>query len=425
MKNMKQIKIAIIGLGYVGLPISVRLSKFFKVVGYDLNYKRIRELKNGKDSTNEIDLKNFHKNKNLLFSNKISSIKDCNFYIVAVPTPINIKNKPDLTLLIKASAQVSKLLNKNDTIVYESTVYPGCTEEICIPILEQKSKLKINKDFFCGYSPERINPGDKKHKIYNISKLVSASNKKGLQIIKSVYKNLTTKKLIITDTIKIAEGAKIIENTQRDINIAFMNELSIIFNKMDVDFSKVLKAANSKWNFINFKPGIVGGHCIGVDPYYLAHKAKILKLDPKIILAGRSLNDQMYLYISRSFSLALKKKNINLNKAKILTVGLTFKENVPDFRNSQAIKITKKLISSGMNVKFFDPLVDIKINNKKNISSFSQLEKYSKYFDGIIILVDHLEIKNKGLEFFKKLLKSKNVFFDIKNVFNFKSDFKL
>ena len=270
---MKKYDICVIGLGYVGLPIALILSKKYNVVGFDINKTRVNQLIRKKDVTLEVE-SNKLKSKNIQFTSESKKIKNCNFYIITVPTPVNKRNLPDLRSLKNASKIVGRYLKKKDTVVYESTTYPGCTEEVCVPILEKYSNLKLNNDFYCGYSPERINPGDKKHTIENISKIVSASNSVGLQIVKSIYKNVTKKKLIISKTIKVAEGAKIIENTQRDLNIALMNELSILFKKLNIDFSEVLDAANTKWNFLNFKPGLVGGHCIGVDPYYLAYKAK-------------------------------------------------------------------------------------------------------------------------------------------------------
>ncbi len=423
---MNNIKICVIGLGYVGLPIAVKLSKKFSVVGYDLDKERIKELKKKNDTTNEVDLKSTKlKVKNLKFTSNEKEIKRSNFFIITVPTPVDKNNIPDLSFLKSASITVSRYLKKNDTVVYESTTYPGCTNDYCIPTLEKYSNLKLNKDFYCGYSPERINPGDTVHKIENINKIISASNKKGLEVIKKVYKNVTRKKLVITKSIKIAEAAKIIENTQRDINIALMNELSMLFDKLNIDFEEILKAANTKWNFLNFKPGLVGGHCIGVDPYYLAFEAKKKNFNTNIILSGRKTNEKMYKFVVNKFINEINKK-LDLNyKKKILVVGLTFKENVPDCRNSQSIKIVKYLKKKRLNVFTFDPLIEKKVNGCKAIKNFKNLNNFKNYFDGVIILVPHKEIIEKGYFFFLKLCKKKNIFFDIKNCFKKNSNFKL
>ena len=419
---MNNIKICIIGLGYVGLPLAISLSKKYQVTGYDININRIKNLIKGKDDTFEVSKKVILKSK-INFTNNKNQIKDCNFYIITVPTPVLKNNMPDLGPLINGSKLVGKFLNSKDVVVYESTTYPGCTNEICIPLLEKFSNLKVNDDFYCGYSPERINPGDKKHGLSKIKKIISASSVKGLKYIKKVYDNVSPGNIIEVNSIQIAEGAKIIENTQRDINIALMNELSILFNKLNIDFTKVLSAAKTKWNFINFKPGLVGGHCIGVDPYYLAFKAKKVKFNPKIILSGRSINDYMHKYVVKMFHSKFSKGNINYKK-KILIVGLTFKENVPDCRNSQSIKIAK-IISKKSNVFVFDPITDHKIDNCKTIKNYSSLKNYKGYFDGILVLVSHTSIKNKGFIYFKRLLKKKGIFFDLKNTFKQESDFKL
>ncbi len=420
---MKKIRVGIIGLGYVGLPIAIILSKKFNVIGFDINKQRINELRKKKDITREIDLNKIKSKKFELTSNK-DKIKDCNFYIITVPTPVSKNNHPDLSHLRNASQTVAKYLKKKDMVVYESTTYPGCTEEICIPILEKYSNLKLNKEFYCAYSPERINPGDKKHTIENIDKIISASSFEGLKIVQNVYKNVTKKKLVVAKSIKIAEGAKIIENTQRDINIALMNELSILFNKLNIDFSEVLKAANTKWNFLNFKPGLVGGHCIGVDPYYLAYKAKKVRFNPKVILSGRRTNENMYKYIISQLEKKIKKKNISSNKKKILILGSTFKENVPDYRNSQSIKIIKNLSKKKFKIYIFDPLVNIKELNCYTIKNYTELKSFKKYFDAILLLVPHKDIVNKGYMFFQKLNKKNSLFFDIGDTFK-KNDFKL
>ncbi len=420
---MREIKICTIGLGYIGLPLSIKLSKKFNVIGYDIDFKRVKELKNNCDCTNEVSKKELIKSK-ILFSNKVTDIINCNFFIITVPTPVTKSKKPDLGSLINATRMLGKILKKNDVVVYESTTFPGCTDEICIPLLEKISKLKINKDFWCGFSPERMNPGDKINKLSKINKIISSTNTEGLNKIDKIYKNITSKKIIKVSSIKIAESAKIIENIQRDINIALMNELSMLFNVMNIDFTKVLKAASTKWNFLNFKPGIVGGHCISVDPYYLADKARKVNFKTNLILSGREINDHMSNYISKKFIQIFNKKN--LPNKRILIIGTTFKENVPDTRNSQSIKIINKLNKNNFKISTFDPIKNIDLKNVNNIKNFNMLSKYQNYFSGILILVPHDAIKKKGSIYYEKLLKKNNVFFDIKNIFDKKNiDFKL
>ncbi len=421
---MKKYNICVIGLGYVGLPIALILSKKYNVIGFDINKTRVNQLIRKKDVTLEVE-SNKLKSKNIQFTSDSKKIKNCNFYIITVPTPVNKRNLPDLRSLKNASKIVGRYLKKKDTVVYESTTYPGCTEEVCVPILEKYSNLKLNNDFYCGYSPERINPGDKKHTIENISKIVSASNSVGLQIVKSIYKNVTKKKLVISKTIKVAEGAKIIENTQRDLNIALMNELSILFKKLNIDFSEVLHAANTKWNFLNFKPGLVGGHCIGVDPYYLSYKAKKINFDPKVILSGRKINENMFKYIVKQIIKKYQNLKASHKNKKILVLGLTFKEDVPDCRNSQSIKMVKELLHNKFKVFAFDPLVKTEIPYCKIIKNFNDLERYQNFFDCILFSVPHKNFINKGFQYFKKLKKGNSLFFDIKDTFKNKSDFKL
>jgi len=415
---MYQDKICIIGLGYVGLPLAAEFSKKFSVTGYDIDKKKIIELKNGIDITKELDKKGIDNLKKIHLTYDSKDLKESKFFIVTVPTPIFKDKKPNLSYLKKASKIVSKNLNKGDFVIYESTTFPGCTENICVPILEKYSKLKLNKDFYCGYSPERINPGDKKHKLNKITKVVSGSNAYASKIISNIYKNITKEKIFVSKSIKVAEASKVIENIQRDINIALMNELSVIFNKLKIEFNEVLKASNTKWNFLNFKPGLVGGHCIGVDPYYLADLAIKNKIYPKIILAGRKTNDKMSDYIVDNVKKRIKKK------AKILLIGLSFKEDVPDFRNSQSTIIIKKLLKKGFNLDTFDKLIDIKnLGVSRHYTNFKNLK--NKSYDLVLILVGNREIKNKGHMFFKKLLKPSGLLFDIKNIFKNKSDFKL
>ena len=422
---MKQnLIIGVIGLGYVGTPLALSLSRFFKVIGYDLNRKRILELKDNKDITNETNLGEFKKAKKIFFTNKPNDLKECNIFIVTVPTPVTVRNKPDFNYLKKASKLVAKVMNKKSIVVYESTVYPGATEEQCVPVIEKISKLKYNKDFFCGYSPERINPGDKKHKLEKISKIVSASNKKTLNILKFMYGKIIKAKIIPTSSIMVAEAAKVIENTQRDLNIALANELSIICSKLNIDTNQVINAASTKWNFHKYLPGLVGGHCIGVDPYYLTYKSKLLGYNPKIILAGRKLNDSMAKYITLQLGKHIKIKKLTKKKLKILILGITFKENCPDIRNSQSLKLSKLIKNRYKKIYIYDEVANIKSFKEKNIILVKKLKKNT--FDIIILAVPHKVIVKKGIKVIKSYLKQKSIFFDIKGYFNKKySDFRL
>jgi UDP-N-acetyl-D-galactosamine dehydrogenase len=414
MKKVSSPKIAIIGLGYVGLPLAVEFSKFFEVVGFDLKLKRINDLKKKIDETKEISSKILENIKNkIIFTNNINLIKNCNIFIITVPTPINFNKKPDLSALIFATKIVSKVLKKHDVVVYESTVFPGCTEEICVPILEKFSKLRLNKDFYCGYSPERINPGDKFRNIRQINKLVSGSNYQALNKIYYLYKKIIKADVIKVKTIKIAEGAKIIENTQRDLNIALINEFLIIFQKLNINFSEVLKAASTKWNFLNFEPGLVGGHCIGVDPYYLAEKSRQIGYNTKLILAGRKLNDGMSKFYFNIFLKEFKKKFTTIKNKNILVMGLSFKENVPDIRNSKSFDIIRYLKKKKFNVFCYDNNVDKKsLKDAYKINAINKIRK--NYYHGIIIIVKHSSfnfIKKKIATFLKK----NGVILDIKN----------
>ena len=421
----KKLRLDVIGLGYVGLPLAVEFSKKRKVAGYDVSMKRIKELKSGFDKTLEINNGKFKVNKNLELFDKIENIRDCNCYVVTVPTPINHKNKPDLSFLLKATKFIGKILKPKDIVIYESTVYPGCTEEKCVPLLESASGLKFNKDFFCGYSPERINPGDKKHKIQDIKKIVSGSNKSITNIIDKLYSEIIVAGTYKVKSIIIAEAAKVIENTQRDLNIALLNELSIVFNKLNINTSEVIAAAKTKWNFIPFTPGLVGGHCIGVDPYYLTHKAEKLGYKPKIILAGRNLNNNMSSYVVNKFIQHLKLKNIKVKNAKILFLGLTFKENCPDLRNSKIKDIFDSLKNKHCKIDLYEPLAgqnEVKsVYGKKGVSKF----KLNTY-DGIIIGVGHDQFKSFGINYIKSLCNINHVVFDLRCLFNLEySDFQL
>jgi UDP-N-acetyl-D-glucosamine/UDP-N-acetyl-D-galactosamine dehydrogenase len=424
MVNKIKIKIGIIGLGYVGTPLALAFGRYFEVVGYDSNKKRIKDLKNKKDSTKETNLKDFFLAKKIFFTDNDQYLKDCNIYIVTVPTPVNSNKKPDLSFLTNASKIVGSHLKKDDIVVYESTGFPGMTEEICVPILEKKSLLIYKKSFNCGYSPERINPGDIKHELHNIAKIVSASNKKTLSILKFIYGKIIKAKVISASSIIVAEAAKVIENTQRDLNIALVNELSIICSKLKIDTKEVINAASTKWNFHKYFPGLVGGHCIGVDPYYLTYKSKLLGYDPKIILAGRKLNDSMANYIFLQLEKLIKIKKLNKKNLKILVLGITFKENCPDIRNSQSLKLTKFIKNKYKKVFVFDEVANIKDTNDKKIILLKKLKKNT--FDVVILAVPHTNIISKGVKKIKSYLKKKNIFLDLKGYFNKEhSDFRL
>jgi UDP-N-acetyl-D-galactosamine dehydrogenase len=407
-------KIAIIGLGYVGLPLAHAFSSKYKVIGFDINKERIDELKSGVDKTLELSESQVKEaiNNGMEFTNQLDDIKDCNIYIVTVPTPIDKHKKPDLTPLLKASESVGKVLKKGDIVIYESTVYPGATEEDCVPILEKVSKLKFNKDFFCGYSPERINPGDKEHTVTKILKVTSGSTQEIAKKVDELYKSIIEAGTHLAPSIKVAEAAKVIENAQRDINIAFINELALIFDKLNIDTKDVLKAAGTKWNFLKFTPGLVGGHCIGVDPYYLTHKAKEIGYHPEIILAGRRLNDNMGIFVANKVIKLLIKKGHKIDGAKVLVLGITFKENCPDIRNSRVIDVIKELQEFGCNVDVYDPWADSKeVKQEYNIEIIKHSKLNIQNYDSVVLAVAHDEFKNLKLEPIDK-----QVVFDIKSI---------
>ncbi len=409
--------ISIIGLGYIGLPLAIEFSKYFNVIGFDIDKKRVRELNEGIDRTKETVIKkNF--SKNIYFTNNIKKLQNSNVFIITVPTPVKRNNKPDLSYLKKASEVVASNLKSSSIVIYESTVYPGCTEEYCCPILERLSGLRLNKDFYLGYSPERINPGDNKHKLRNIVKIVSGSNAHSLNLIKKLYSKIIKAGLHVAESIKIAEAAKVIENIQRDINIAFINECSLIFKKLNINSSKVLKAAETKWNFIPFKPGLVGGHCIGVDPYYLTYKAKKIKYNPKVILAGRKINNTMSFYIAKQVVEALKKTDENLKKKKVLILGLSFKENCIDIRNSKVFDIINYLQRKKIKIDVYDPIIDrSNITKEYKINLLNRLEK-KNYYDIIILAVPHLAFLSMGIKKIKKFGNKNLKIFDLKSVFS-------
>ena len=413
MMDKTNSKIAIIGLGYVGLPLATEFGKTHTVVGFDINQSRILELKKGEDSTLETTSQERKEAVNLIYTENPEDIKDCTVFIVTVPTPIDEYKNPNLTPLKKASETVGKALKKDDIVIYESTVYPGATEEVCVPILEEMSGLKFNQDFYCGYSPERINPGDKLHRLVSIKKITSGSTPEIATVVDELYQEIITAGTHKTSSIKIAEAAKVIENTQRDVNIALINELAIIFNMLNIDTESVLEAAGTKWNFLPFRPGLVGGHCIGVDPYYLTHKAIMAGYKPEIILAGRKLNDNMCQYVVSQVVTLMAKKHIRVVDANILIMGLTFKENCPDLRNSRVVDLIQELQDLNCNIDVFDPWVDKKeAQIECNILPIDN--PISGKYDAILLTVAHDEFKQLSVEQIKELGRSNHVLYDVK-----------
>ncbi|MBZ0484144.1 Vi polysaccharide biosynthesis UDP-N-acetylglucosamine C-6 dehydrogenase TviB, partial [Acinetobacter baumannii] len=405
----------IIGLGYVGLPLAVEFGKKLPVVGFDIYQKRVDELKNGQDHTLEVSPEELKQATQLSYTANLGDLKDCNFFIVTVPTPIDDYKQPDLTPLVKASTSIGKVLKKGDIVVYESTVYPGATEEACIPVLEQVSGLKFNQDFFAGYSPERINPGDKLHRVTNILKITSGSTAEVADFVDQVYNLIIEAGTHKAPSIKVAEAAKVIENTQRDVNIALINELAVIFNKMGIDTEAVLEAAGTKWNFLPFRPGLVGGHCIGVDPYYLTHKAQAIGYHPEIILAGRRLNDNMGAYVVTQLVKGMIKKKIQVEGAKVLILGLSFKENCPDIRNTKIIDIVAELKEYETQVDVYDPWVDrAEAEHEYGITPVQSVEKNT--YDAVILAVAHEQFKEMGAAAIRALGKNNHVLYDLKYV---------
>ena len=426
---MKKDKIAVIGLGYVGLPLARLFATKYSVVGFDINKQRISELMSGVDSTLEVDdqtlqsvlINSSSDSIGLYCTNQLEKINDCNYYIITVPTPVDKNNRPVLTPLIKASETVGAVLKKGDIVIYESTVYPGATEEDCVPILERVSGLKFNKDFYAGYSPERINPGDKEHTVEKILKVTSGSTPQIGEKVNELYKSVITAGTHLAPTIKVAEASKVIENSQRDINIAFVNELAKIFNLLDINTHDVLEAAGTKWNFLPFKPGLVGGHCIGVDPYYLAQKAQEYGYNPEIILAGRRMNDSMGGYVASEVIKTMIQKDIKIKDAEILILGITFKENCPDVRNTKAVDVITALKQYGVNVTIYDPWANEKeVLHEYNLVSVKKLPKDK--FDTIVLTVAHNEFKNIDLSMFKK---ENAIIYDVKGILDEKADAKL
>ena len=404
--------IAIVGLGYVGLPLAVEFGKVIPTVGFDINQGRIDELLSGKDSTLEVEPEDLKSSTKLKFTSNLTEIENCNVYIVTVPTPTDKNKRPDLTPLVKSSTSIGSVLKKGDIVIYESTVFPGCTEEVCVPILEAESGLKFNVDFYCGYSPERINPGDKVHTVTKIQKVTSGSTPEIAEEVDQLYKLIITAGTYKASSIKVAEAAKVIENCQRDINIAFVNELSMIFERLDIDTLSVLEAAGTKWNFLPFRPGLVGGHCIGVDPYYLTFKAQEVGYTPEVILSGRRINDAMGSHVAKKVVKLMIDKGQVLKESKVLMLGITFKENCPDIRNSKAIDVYSELLEFGMDVDVYDPWANA--NEVKQEYGLDLISDVGSNYAAIILAVAHNEFRTINLE----SIKAKNsVVFDIKSFF--------
>lgn len=412
---LKDLKIGVIGLGYVGLPLAIEFGKKYQTLGFDINQARVLELLSGHDATLEVSNEELKEAAFMSYSFTVDELKACNVYIVTVPTPIDEHKQPDLTPLIKASEMLGKVISKGDIIIYESTVYPGATEEACLPEVEKHSGLSFNKDFFAGYSPERINPGDKEHRVTNILKVTSGSTPEIAETIDQLYKSIITAGTHKASSIKVAEAAKVIENTQRDVNIALINELSIIFNKLNIDTLEVLEAAGTKWNFLPFRPGLVGGHCIGVDPYYLTHKAQSVGYNPEMILAGRRLNDGMGQYIVTQLVKKMLTKRIQVNGANVLVMGLTFKENCPDLRNTKVVDIVSELTEYNINVDIIDPWCSSEqAEHEYGLSLIEQAER--GFYDAIVLAVGHNEFKALGAESIRAFGKEEHVLYDLKYV---------
>ena len=423
--NITDKKIAIIGLGYVGLPLAVEFGKKYQTLGFDINQTRVNELENGKDSTLEVSEAELLSMTKLQFSSDISDLKSANIYIVTVPTPIDDNNAPDLTPLEKASEMLGSVISKGDVVIYESTVYPGATEEVCLPIIEKISGFTFNRDFYAGYSPERINPGDKVNTLTKIMKITSGSTPEIANFVDELYSSIIIAGTHKASSIKVAEAAKVIENTQRDLNIAIVNEFAKIFNKLDIDTEEVLKAAGTKWNFLHFKPGLVGGHCISVDPYYLTHKAQEVGYRPEVILAGRRINDGMGAYVATQLVKKLASNKIHIDEAKILILGITFKGDCPDVRNTKIIDIINELKDFNMSVDVYDSWANAdEVKHEYGIELVNELE-HGKY-DGIVLAVDHGEFKDMGVEKIRALGKNMHVLYDVKYVLDTKdSDIRL
>lgn len=412
MLELDHIKIAVIGLGYVGLPLATEFGKLFPTLGFDIDSKRVAELSENFDRTNEVTQSELQSADKLKCTADESALKDCNVYVVTVPTPIDEHKRPDLSPLVMSSTTIANYLDRGDLVIYESTVYPGTTEEECVPVLESVSGLKFNEDFFVGYSPERINPGDKQNRINTIVKVTSGSTVEVAEFVNQLYSKIITAGTFKASSIRVAEAAKVIENTQRDINIALMNELAIIFNKLDIDTKEVLAAAGTKWNFLPFKPGLVGGHCIGVDPYYLTHKAQAVGYHPNMILSGRRINDGMGVYVANQMIKAMIKADLKVNQAKVLILGISFKENCPDIRNTRVVDVIDTLKEYGINIEVYDPWVSVtEVREEYNLELIDELD--AKEYDGIMLAVGHDCFKTLDIA---SLCKQESVVFDLKAV---------
>jgi UDP-N-acetyl-D-galactosamine dehydrogenase len=414
---LRNCRIGVVGLGYVGLPLAVEFGKHFKTVGFDVKPARIKQLAAGRDSTLEVTKAELKQSRKLTFTSTVKDLKSCRVYIVTVPTPIDDYKRPDLTPLVKASESLGTVLKKGDVVIYESTVYPGCTEEVCVPILEQVSGLKFNRDFFAGYSPERINPGDKQHRLPSIKKVTSGSTPATADFVDALYASIITAGTHKASSIKVAEAAKVIENTQRDVNIALINELALIFNRLGIDTEEVLQAAGTKWNFLPFRPGLVGGHCIGVDPYYLTHKAQEIGYHPEMILAGRRINDNMAIYVAERVAQLMIRKRIHVKGSRILMMGLTFKENCPDLRNSKVADVVKELKKYGAKVDVYDPWIDAaEAEHEYGIRPIRTPAKGR--YDAVVLAVAHKEFREMGIDTIRSFARRPHVLYDIKYVFD-------
>jgi UDP-N-acetyl-D-glucosamine/UDP-N-acetyl-D-galactosamine dehydrogenase len=409
-------RIGVIGLGYVGLPLAVEFGKRFDTVGFDISAARIAELRRGRDSTLEVGREEMRAAKRLRYAAEPAALRGCNFYVVTVPTPIDKYNRPDLSPLIGATHTVGGVLSKGDVVIYESTVYPGCTEEVCVPILEQTSGLKFNRDFYVGYSPERINPGDKQHRLTTIRKITSGSTPAAAAMVDELYASIIEAGTHQASSIRVAEAAKVIENTQRDVNIALINELALIFRRLGIDTEEVLKAAGTKWNFLPFRPGLVGGHCIGVDPYYLTHKAQEIGYHPEMILAGRRINDNMGTYVAGEVVRMLTEKRLPVKGARVLVLGLTFKENCPDLRNSKVVDVIRALEGYGARIDVHDPWATARAARREYGVRLVEKPRASSY-EAIILAVAHQVFKDMGLKRIRRFAKAKHVVYDIKYLF--------
>jgi UDP-N-acetyl-D-galactosamine dehydrogenase len=414
--NLRNLKVGVVGLGYVGLPLAVEFGKRFSTVGFDIKVDRVDELRKGHDSTLETDEAELASATKLSFTTKLADLKTCRVFIVTVPTPIDEYKRPDLTPLVRSSESVGQVLKKGDVVVYESTVYPGCTEEICVPILERVSGLKFNKDFYAGYSPERINPGDKQHRLTTIKKVTSGSTPAVAEFVDSLYRSIVIVGTHKASSIKVAEAAKVIENTQRDVNIALINELALIFNRMGIDTEEVLNAAGSKWNFLPFRPGLVGGHCIGVDPYYLTHKAQAIGYHPEMILAGRRINDNMGTYVAQQIAQLMMQRRIQVKDSRILMMGLTFKENCPDVRNTKIVDVVHELEKYGAKVDVVDPWADPdEAEHEYGLRPVKRAKPGC--YDAVVMGVAHQEFRKMGIAKVREFGKKNHVLYDIKYVF--------